>query len=140
MKRILPLSMIALSSCSSGDFSPIGCLTTQKGFVIVKADRGGALDGTDYIVCTSTTPFSCDKYNELRALRPIGLHIDVRGAAITIRQSGGSVGSFATDPVGMVNPSYKRSMPIEFVYKPTASAGGITYFIDGKPVGLHECH
>ena len=137
-RLLLFLLAIPLSACS-GKTVPLACITSSAGTVRIERDNPSALDGYTYRVCT--TPHGtakCTGYNELTIERPDLLSVDLSGRLARVASYGGSVSSFKSDPLGMNDPEYKRSIPIALLYHPTEvlSRNGVQLLADGKPVNV----
>jgi hypothetical protein len=120
----------------------LGCLSSGSALVIVSGNNPSALDGNDYQICTARMDSpKCGKYNKIKAERPATVTVSLTGEIAHIDQAGGSVFDYSTDPVGMKDAHYNRSVPLElrFVTKPSAGSSSPVYQVDGKTVQLQRC-
>jgi len=135
---MLPL---VLTGCGK-PMQTLGCFSSGKALVIVSGNSPSALDGYDYHICTAQMDSPrCGKYNKMTAERPTAISVSFIGESVHIDQSGGSVFDYSTDPAGMRDPEYKKSVPLELRFTTRSSAGFSrpVYQVGGKTVQLQHC-
>ena len=145
MRKIITAALLTLASCTpSRHFETIGCLNADHSNVVLisRTTNNSALDGYDYKICTTGHGMSCGSYDTVTALRPVSIYVYVLADAVRVKQVGGSVGNYVTDPAGMQNPAFKTSTPIELSYQRSGnqSAGDVKYFIGSNQTPLLKCH
>jgi len=135
---LLPL---LLAGCGE-PMQTLGCFSSGEALVVVSRNAPSALDGYDYTICTARMGHpKCGKYNRMTAERPASITVSLTGNTAHIDQAGGSVFDYATDPAGMRDADYNRSVPLEltFAAKPSNGHSNPMYQVDGKTVQLTTC-
>lgn len=139
----IPSIMLPLALAGCGEpMQTLGCFSSGRALVIVSGNNPSALDGYDYQICTARMDSpKCGKYNKITVERPAGITVSLTGEIAHIDQAGGSVFDYSTDPAGMRDASYNRSVPLElrFVTKSSAGFSAPIYQVDGKTVQLQRC-
>lgn len=135
---VVSVCLALLVGCSTQE--RIQCISSKNFKVALKSNVPSALDGYDYTICPTPDGASCDRYNEIRVLRPDQLSINITGNDLFVDQVGGSIASFKTDPSGMVDPDYRRAHHIYLSFaKAKNGKSGVSAFVDSQPVVLTGC-
>ena len=132
------LGLVWLSACSQQVWTQ--CLIGPTFKVRLTGNVPSGLDGYDYTICPLKDGKSCDDYNQVKSLRPSQLMISIIGDDVVVRQAGGSIGIYKTDPIGMSDPNYLLAHHIYLTLnKAEKGESWVKGFVGSREVRLANC-
>ena len=137
----LAVLLAGLSSCSQQ--SRLQCIIGPTFKVLIRNNGYAKFAGDEFLICPSADGKTCDKHNKLKVYSPMQLAVAIVGDDVAVKQIGGSVTSFRTDPGGEADPDYLTSHAINLNFvkarEEYSRSWWVKTFVDGREVALKDC-